>query len=202
MELGTAGHWDGAVGDEQDNLLTAGPGRGLGHAGRGQKGLGVPRAGSVAWGGSGGEDRQEMSGNGQGWWLRGSGGASATRGWWLRAGGCLRLGGLETDRDGGSRGSGGTSMWEWWLGECPGGPQAGTSGSGGSRVLPAPPRRGDREGTGWGQDGERVPKCFQSAFNARGGRGNRIHSGEGWGAGGAVTAPRSPHGAGNRQGTR
>lgn len=46
--------WDGArgrgraVGGEQDNLLTAGPGRGLGHRGRGRGSPGLPQAGTVA----------------------------------------------------------------------------------------------------------------------------------------------------------
>lgn len=194
------------MGDEQDNLLTAGPGWGLGHAGRAGRVRGAT-GGAVArgWG--------QAGGNGQGWWLgeglgvcphedSGSEQEGATgSGLWGQTGTVARGVLVVHPRGNGAWGmaggaTGGTGGLGWG--------QAGTVARGGLQCCWHCPclcsRSGDREGTAWwGQDRTQgVPKCFQSAFNARGwGRGfSRIHSGDEQGAGGAVAAPhqRAPAG--------
>lgn len=82
------------------------------------------------------------------------------------------------------------------------------SGSGGLQCCQHCPclrgQRGDGEGTAWwGQDRtEGVPKCFQSAFNARGGGETIFTAGRGRGLGGAVTAPSQRAPAGQEPGPR
>lgn len=193
------------MGDEQDNLLTAGPGWGLGHAGR-AGGSGGATGGAVAggWG--------QAGGSGQGWWFGGSpheGSGSEQEG--------LRV--PQAQGSGDRQGQWLEGFW-WYthVGTVPGdvwrchrwhgGPGVGTgrdSGPGGLQCCWHRPclcsRSGDRGGTAWwGQDRtEGVPKCFQSAFNARGWGGGKSYSQRG-GAGGrggrGSPAPASPRGAG------
>lgn len=192
------------MGDEQDNLLTAGPGWGLGHAGR-AGGSGGATGGAVAggWG--------QAGGSGQGWWFGGSpheGSGSEQEG--------LRV--PQAQGSGDRQGQWLEGFW-WYthVGTVPGdvwrchrwhgGPGVGTgrdSGPGGLQCCWHRPclcsRSGDREGGQRGGD-RTGQRGFQSASSPRSTQGdgeeeNRIHSGEEQGAGGAVAAPhrRAPAG--------